>query len=498
VTAVRPAVRDALTGLSLANLCFIAVWDEVLAVTRNRYLLDVASADVVAVIVNVGLVGTAFAAGAILARRHSSPWSRGIARAVFLVVLLLPLWRLAKELNPLHTEMFLYRLFGPGPRRLPLKELAPLVPALAFATWPVASARIAQRVLLFLFPFALVTSGRGLWTLAADDLTTRYADQSPAAALPVLPGDGGPRLAIILLDQVGQRIAFTERPADLELPELDRLRAEAVFATHAIRAGPQTAISVPAMLAGRAVDATTHSEPSELMVKFLRERAPVPWSTSPTLFSWARAQGVNAGVAGWYHPYCRVFGALLTRCHWRPYADAIHRDRVSLPARMTAQLRSLSPWDVRRRHIEDHRVLMEYAKAALTDPRLGLVFVHLNVPHTPIIYDRWSGRFALHNGRANGYVDNVALADRALGELRRSMEAAGLWDRTTLVVVSDHPWGEPRDGWLVPFLVRLPGGRGAITDQPFRTARLGLLGQEVLAGRLKTSQDVVRWMETAR
>ncbi|MGH7646459.1 MAG: sulfatase-like hydrolase/transferase [Gemmatimonadales bacterium] len=491
---MRPAVRDLLTGIALVNLCFIAVWDEVLAVTRNRYLLDVSSADVVAVILNVIVVGAVCGAGAILARRHPSPWAWRIARAAFLAVLLLPLGRLAKEFNPLYAETLFFRVVGPAPRRLPLKELAPLLPLLTFATWPVASARIAQRVLLFLFPFALVTCGRGLWVLATGDLTTRYADQPPATARPS-PGAGSPRLAIILLDQLGQRIAFTERPADLALPELDRLRGEAVFATHAIRAGVKTVISVPAMLGGHAVDSARHREPDELMVTFSGAPGPVAWSTAPTLFSWARAHGVNAGVAGWYHPYCRVFGALLTRCAWRPHADAIHRDRATLAARMGAQLRSLWPWDPRRRHIEDYRIVMAHAKAVLTDSSLGLAFVHLNVPHTPIVYDRRAGRFAVHNSRPAGYLDNVALADRALGELRRSMEAAGVWDRTTLIVVSDHPLGAPRDGRLVPFLVRLPGGHGATSDTPFHTVRLAVLGQEVLAGRLRTTADVVRWME---
>jgi len=122
---VPPVARDLLTGISLANLCFIAVWDEVLAVTRNRYLLDVSSADVAAVILNVLLVGTAFAAAATLARRHPSPWPRRIVRAVFLAVLLVPLWRLVRDFNPLYLERLLYRLGQPMSQRQVFRELAP-------------------------------------------------------------------------------------------------------------------------------------------------------------------------------------------------------------------------------------------------------------------------------------------------------------------------------------------------------------------------------------
>ncbi|MGH9261260.1 MAG: hypothetical protein ACRD08_15445, partial [Acidimicrobiales bacterium] len=152
----------------------------------------------------------------------------------------------------------------------------------------------------------------------------------------------------------------------------------------------------------------------------------------------------------------------------------------------------------RARHAEDYAILLELARAVVADSTLELVFVHLNVPHTPIIYDRRrgpAGGFSLHNGRADGHADNMVLADRALGELRRHMEAAGLWERTALIVVSDHPRGAPRYERLVPFLVRLPGARGATTDRPFPTAKLGPLVQDLLAGRLTTTADVVRWME---
>jgi hypothetical protein len=495
---MRPWVRDLLTGISLANLCFIAAWDEVLAVTRNRYLLDLSSADIVAVILNVLLVGTAFAAAASLARRHPSPWPRRIVRAVFLAVLLVPLWRLVRDFNPLYLERLLYRLGQPLSQRQVLRELAPMAPVLVFATWPVRSARRARQVLLFLFPFTLVTFGRGLWTLAAGDLTARYADEPAAPALPPPTGHDRPRVVILLLDQLGQGEAFAERAPGDALPALDRVRAEAVYATQALRAGSRTVIAVPAMLSGRGVDTAMHREPSELQVKFAGERAPVAWSTAPNLFTWARAHGLNVGLVGWYHPYCRIFGDIVTRCAWRPHADAISRDRAGLGPRMAAQLRSLSPWDPRRRHVEDYSILLDLARAAVTDSTLQLVFVHLNVPHTPPIYNRRQGPgggFSLHNGRLDGHLDNLVIADRAVGELRHSMEAAGLWERTALIVLSDHPRGVPRRERFVPFLVRMPGGVGATTDRQFPTARLALLAQDVLAGRVTTATDVVRWID---
>jgi len=496
VTSVRPWVRDLLTGISLANLCLIAVWDEVLAVTRNRYLLDVSSTDVVAIMLNVLIVGAACAGAATLARRHHGPWPRRVVRAVFLAALLLPLWRLVRDFNPLYLERLLLSLNQPPRLRQAVRELAPVAPVLTFAAWPVRSARIARKVLLFLFPFTLVTFGRGLGALTAGGLTARYADEPAAPALPT--AHAGPRLVILLLDQLGQNPAFAQRAPGVELPALDRLRAEAVYATQALRAGSRTVNAVPAMLAGRGVDTAVHREARELMVKFAGEPAPVPWSTAPNLFTWARARGLNVGLVGWYHPYCRLFGDIVSRCAWRPHAEAVSRDRAGVAPRMAAQLRGLSPWDARARHIQDYGILLDLARAAVTDATLDLVFVHLNVPHTPIVYDRRrgpGGGFTLWNGRRDGHADNIVLADRTLGELRRSMEAAGLWERTAVIVLADHPAGGPRDVRLVPFLVRMPGGVGAVADRHFPTARLALLAQDVLAGRVRTSAEVVRWID---
>ena len=56
---------------------------------------------------------------------------------------------------------------------------------------------------------------------------------------------------------------------------------------------------------------------------------------------------------------------------------------------------------------------MPQAEALIRDQSISFVFIHLPVPHPPGIYDRSTGR-----ERAGGtYIDNLALADRSLGEL---------------------------------------------------------------------------------
>jgi len=70
------------------------------------------------------------------------------------------------------------------------------------------------------------------------------------------------------------------------------------------------------------------------------------------------------------------------------------------------------------------------------------------------------------------YDGNLAYVDQEVGALRRSLEAAGLWDKTVLIVSADHGEGLGEHGWIghnvevyepsarVPLIVRFPEGVG--------------------------------------
>ncbi len=68
------------------------------------------------------------------------------------------------------------------------------------------------------------------------------------------------------------------------------------------------------------------------------------------------------------------------------------------------------------------------------------------------------------------YDGNLARADHAIGELRKALEAAGLWERTAVIVTADHGEALGEHGFIghneqlydesvhVPLVIRLPGG----------------------------------------
>jgi arylsulfatase A-like enzyme len=139
----------------------------------------------------------------------------------------------------------------------------------------------------------------------------------------------------------------------------------------------------------------------------------------------------------------------------------------------------------------------------------NLCFLRVWIPYST--RDRW----ALDG--SGDYLGNLLLADRTLGELRKAMERAGVWDSTTLLLFSDHGlratadnvfplWGnEPQTvvrattDRHVPFLVKLAGYKMPVTfNSPLSTVLSCDLVIAVLRGNVATPENLTRWVDRNR
>jgi hypothetical protein len=163
------------------------------------------------------------------------------------------------------------------------------------------------------------------------------------------------------------------------------------------------------------------------------------------------------------------------------------------------ELDALTPLESRVRLIQRLRHVVVKAESMADDPQLGLVFIHLPVPHGPEIFDRYSSGvtpFAVHK---DWFFDNLLLADRTLGVIRGSMEQAGLWDHSAIIITSDHSlrqvmMAHPDPVPLVPFMVKMPGQRqGVVFDTPFTTPIIRPLISAILRGEV-TAANLPDWM----
>ena len=405
-----------------------------------------------------------------------------------------------------------------------------VVAVLAVILWHHHVLSAGAGIALVLLPFVLVTFLQVGWSLATADSAIAFGDR---ALVPPSPTGKTPatRVVWLLFDEMDQRMTFSARPSTVHLPEMDRLRSQAIYASNAYPPADWTRLSMPALLSGQLVSRFKPLDADELMIAFAGTEEAVRWSTQPNVFSEAREGGFSSAVVGWYLPYCRIIGSL-TSCSWQ--GGQWKYDRMTVPECMLAQIQSVmqvTPFAAqlgltrrlmtegharlrREKHMDAYLTILDDAKEAATDPDLDLVLVHWPIPHPPGIYDRSRDDFVL--GEGGNYLDNLELMDRALGEILRSMEDTGTWETTTVLVTSDHSWRTEfwrrqlfwtseeaafanRTDHRVPFLLKIAGQKEAMTYEPvFNTVLTHDLLLALLRGKVRTLNSIVSWLDQHR
>ena len=151
---------------------------------------------------------------------------------------------------------------------------------------------------------------------------------------------------------------------------------------------------------------------------------------------------------------------------------------------------------------------MAEARELVRRPDLDLVLLHWPVPHFPGIYDRRTGQFS----QTGTYLDNLELADHALGDVRREMETAGTWESSNIIVTADHWWrptlwnqlpawmGEEsaaygRRNRRVVFLLKMAGQKEGLTiEESFNTILLHDLILAMLTRQVTTPDQAAAWI----
>ncbi len=524
---VRRMVKDAVLAISLANLCLIGAWRRLLYNPDVMFFLTDLPRwqDYAAALCDTLLLAALFFFAATLLRKWQAgrflPW----ARVAFLLFFLF-------ALN--ETRLM---LLGPARWNLPermgttaffaLLALAGGLLVFALARWSDRFIRLASMTVGVLAPFALINLAQASWLLVQTSCVIA------SVAGPAKATGGAPlasRVVWIIFDEMDYRAAFGERLPSVTLPEFDRLRGQSLFATDAWPPAGATIYSLPSLIAGKTVSVVKKTSPSELTLTFAGTNERVRWSTQPSIFSRARSYGGRTALVGWHIPYGRMIGNDLDKCSWYTPTVAAHNFNLTfggsmlgiiweigkhIPLLRTALNKYAPPpaeeSNLRVLSLELWRRIQRDAIAVATDPNLSLTLIHHWAPHLPGIFDRRKKEFSVTGGN---YFDNLVLADRTLGELRRNMEQAGLWDKTTVLVSSDHRFrphlfqkdpmftaeeasfaaGKPDN--RVPFILKLAGtSAGAVYTNRFNTIITHDLLLAILHGDIRSMEELVRWID---
>ena len=336
-----------------------------------------------------------------------------------------------------------------------------------------------------------------------------FAAPANAAFLPAAP-TAAPKVVWLVFDELDYRLAFVDRRQDVSTPNLNAFQQTAVSASQAYPPSNATSNSILTYLLGEKVVKLRPAGSDDLNVRTAEHPESRRWKQLPNLFSEARQAGANGAIVGWYLPYGKLVGSDVVDCWW---FDKSPRDAAignSLPAMLLNQPRALletsllSPFGqslLTKQRVVLFDEFMAKTRQLLDDSRVGLLLLHVPVPHTPYFYDRRTGHNTLANSSIDGYWDALALVDRILGDVKTELTASGAWDNSVIMIGSDHYYRTAMrvDGRMdtrVPFLVKMPGQKQAAAfNKPFNTQLSHDLVLDILRGKVRTGEQAVNWLE---
>jgi hypothetical protein len=487
-------------ALSLANLCFLAQWLVLLNPQHYTYYFWPAHPGYVefqALALAILTLALLFWLGATVVNRTESKRAAALARAAFLVTLILPI-------NSFVIDYLRVSLFNLMLSRWWVLLLSIwLGVAILWLTYrynrPLT--RVAITLLIILSPLFLVN------LVSALRLCEKYGspaetfhEQRPAKSIHKA---NAPRIIWIVFDELDERLLFTGRPEHINLPEFDRFRSQALHSSNAYPPNRETLQSMPALINGQLITQATPVGANKLLLTLL-DGTLVDWATQSNVFLQARTEGFSTGMVGWYHPYCRVLGASFDGCASVPMVYELNPTLDDLSLRHALWLclqttvfripfayRLLKADDLADNSHLHQQELVRVSRLSLTllQRDLNLTMLHFPVPHAP-----WISK--------EGYLGNLALADQALGQLRHALEDRSHWDSSIVVLTSDHWWrgadtvNGKRDH-RIPFILKLADQKvGMEYDKPFNTILTRDLLLELLRGNLTSAADVAAWIDT--
>ena len=510
-------LRDAVAALSLANILFLRIWGGLFAKAslpgywskQGAPPLELAAAGVGVLLLAslIFFVIRVVRQQEELAPKFQSKGIRAGAIVFFSVV-------------GLAATLSLWVLFASKPDNIKnvMRVIIAGAGGVGIATFTVGYLRGSRRVLKgflqvmsVLAPLVILCFGEAAY-LALKYNPQAYLGFDLAPRLQVSPT--APHVVWIIFDEWDNDLTFLDPPKGLSTPELDRFRDESIYCDKAETPGPQTDVSMPALTMGRVV--TGFQQTSISTMRLTTPQGPISWNKAPTIFSDARNAGFNTSVVAWALPYCRVFSGTLTNCFWS--ADDSRQRTQSLPALVADDVRRLFETEARSlfgqtRRAADHAWLyhriLGRSLEAVSAEKDNLILLHLPIPHRPYFYDSSTGKddfmaepFSFLKSPQRGYVEMLKLVDLTAGQIRRTMESAGVWDKTTVLISADHPDrnrssydGKPM-GHTVPYILKLAGHHEKLVyDRPFSALVTRALLMAVLRREVSTPEEVAGWLD---
>lgn len=471
-------LRKFLIALSLTNLGFYNVIC-ILCYQRTFYVKYLPTANsYLALIINELLVAALLVLAWELILRINKPLlTKTVKGFLFLIVIVL-INDAARDIETINHDIFKYCLLAVTILLLIFKKTTKATVLFLLVSAPFVGVIFIQSAIGYISNFNKITPTK------------------PAISLSV-PHSSAPRVLWLVFDEFDYRVAFIEKPHGLKLPTFERFQKQALNAENAYAPAKLTKVSLPALIDGKLISHSVNDN-HNLKITYRDTGETVNWGSRPNIFSKAKELGVQTAMIGEYLPYERLIGKDLTYCSWYSYYPSYVSPVDKLSANLYSQLfnifTGLTKSYTHRKNT--YPVFLEETRKLVAEPAYGLTMIHIPIPHGPFFYNTpwW-------NQSGEGYLNSLKLADETLNLIWESMSSEGLWDKTTVIISSDH-WLRSQKKYFnitdkrIPFLIKMAGQKESYTyDQPINTVISQDLILSILKKEVNSPQEIIEWLD---
>jgi hypothetical protein len=338
---------------------------------------------------------------------------------------------------------------------------------------------------LFVVSFAALVATRVLVVSAWAAPVTTAIERATAH------GNGGACRSIValLFDELSFPYVYDGTTIRPEFEAFRRLASRATEYLRTTAPGGETLLSMPGYLAARPLHDVRVERDGFMELDAENHPTPFDARAAEGLFATARRAGLRTEMAGYYLPYCAWLGDLVDGCESYSFYNAagvsaalspLHPIETTLilwPRQFPFGLVKNPPFARLQRDLVART--LAFAERPIDPQTPTFRFVHFSIPHLPFVFDEhgFNPPFdPLRSEPDDLYARQIRYVDRLLDTVVTRMQKDGSFDRTTLVVLSDHGFrfgGRDHDPRHIPFIVKEAGQTTARQDEePHQAAEL--------------------------
>jgi Sulfatase len=294
-------------------------------------------------------------------------------------------------------------------------------------------------------------------------------------------------------------------PHDPAMPNLEKLARSGVSASAAYPPARDTEVSIPALLSGYEPAGVKYDDRGDLWLE-TRGNGVQPFAQSASVFGRLPRGPQSAAILGYYHPYCVLFPAVHP-CEAFPEANvgrwfdalAFFGQEAIATARWLPESVHYVPGALFR----VFQPMFRITENTLADlPRFlaledqSLVFIHVNLPHTPGDYVQRALHFDSVASDRENYHRNLQLVDQLVAQTVDTLQRRSARQDILLIVSADHWWRmlSPNGVQRIPWIAWHVGeSEGSALQIPISTVHTADLVLDFLQGSVDNQAQIVPW-----